>query len=416
MPTSNRSISAYLGALVLSAGLASPLALADEPVKEDPVASEKTTDKSKDAGASKGSSTGVNKADSRDEADLIEVRVSLPDGRTFTRLEPRRKLSARYSRPGSIPGRLSRPGSGGSDVSVAARGVRGGSNSSSIRTGGGGGGGGGGASSSGGGGGGGSAASGGGASSSSSAALSQSGSSAGKGVFTYGSSEASSAASTAGSSSSGSKAGGGVTTYGSGSSSGSAGSSSEGTGSTSSSSGSTSSSGTSSSGGSSGGGVFDYGTGSTSSGGSSGGQSNSGSSGSSSQGSNAGSPSVPSIGEPTFDTQGNATGGQSVVFEDAGMSAAVIGSRIYFNNVELVVADKPFEVITGTRLEHSSAMMESGRLSSDHRDVLSSFNTGSSSMKLEFEPDTVVTLMMYNPSQNVLSPAREMRTWTVRIR
>lgn len=416
MPTSNRSISAYLGALVLSAGLASPIALADEPVKEDPVASEKATDKSKDSEASNGSSTGVNKADSRDEADLIEVRVSLPDGRTFTRLEPRRKLSARYSRPGSIPGRLSRPGSGGSDVSVAARSVRGGSNSSSIRTGGGGGGGGGGASSSGGGGGGGSAASGGGASSSASAALSQSGSSAGKGVFTYGSGEASSAASATGTSSSGSKAGGGVTTYGSGSSSGSAGSSSEGTGSTSSSSGSTSSSGTSSSGGSSGGGVFDYGTGSTSSGGSSGGQSNSGSSGSSSQGSNAGSPSVPSIGEPTFDTQGNATGGQSVVFEDAGMSAAVIGSRIYFNNVELVVADEPFEVITGTRLEHSSAMMESGRLSSDHRDVLSSFNTGSSSMKLEFEPDTVVTLMMYNPSQNVLSPAREMRTWTVRIR
>ena len=126
--------------------------------------------------------------------------------------------------------------------------------------------------------------------------------------------------------------------------------------------------------------------------------------------------SVPTLGEPTFDRTGHATGGQRVEFHDAGMSASVIGNRVYFNNVELVTADQPFEVVTGTRLEFDSVIMESGRLGSSNSGLVGSFDTRSSSIKLELESGTIVTFMMYTESGNSLVPQREMRSWTVRIR
>lgn len=328
MPRSNPSIRTFLAALTLSAGVATPLALADEPAKDDPALSDPDAQQQESSGDEQA------KGSSRDNADYVEVRVSLPDGRTFTRLEPKRNLSARYSRPGSAPTGTSRRLADGSRISVASRGVSGGSNSSSVRTGGGGGGGGSAASSSGGGGGGGGASS-----------------SASKGSGSDASPETPSSANA------------------------------------------------------SGGGIFAYGSSESQNAG-----------GNSSSGSGAGRQPVPTIGDPTYDREGNATGGQRVEFHDAGMSAAVIGSRVYFNNVELVVADQDFEVVTGMRLEHNSAIMEESRLASGDAGSLGSFNTRASSIKLEFEPGTVVTLMLYTQSQSVIDPSREVRTWTVRIR
>ncbi len=334
MPRSNQPIRTFLGALVLSAGFATPLALADESANEQPQLGE-TESRQQDAAGNDKQPT----ATKRDSADFVEVRVSLPDGRTFTRLEPKRNISARYTRKGSAPASTSRRMSDGSRISVASHSVRGGSNASSVRIGGSSGGGGGASSSSGGGGGGGGAA----------ASSATKGSSGSAGVQAPVEAKAS------------------------------------------------------------GGGIFSFG-----SEGSNSGSANAPSSNAS--GSSAGRQSVPTIGEPSYDREGNATGGQRVEFHDAGMSAAVIGNRVYFNNVELVVADQPFQVISGTRLEHNSAIMEDGRLGSGGTGALGSFNTRSSSIKLEFESDTTVTLMLYTQSQNSFNPERDMRTWTVRIR
>jgi hypothetical protein len=329
MPRTTRSINSFLVALSLSAGVASPLALAEPESTEEtkPIASSLSeTEQVID--------TEAPKEIERENADYVAVRVSLPDGRTFTRLEPRRAMSARFSpRRGASVGTSIRTSSG-ARVSLPSHSVTGGSNSSSVKVGGGGGGGGGSSSSSGGGGGGGSAA------------ITSKDVSAGL--------EADATKST--------------------------------------------------------GGVFSFGT---SSGGDSQGSDADGASDARSSNSR---PAVPTVGAPRFDRDGNATGGQRVEFHDAGMSAAVIGNRVYLNNVELVVADQPFEVITGTVLGHDSAMMEIGRLGSGSTDALSSFNSRNSSIKLEFESDTTITLMMYTQSPSSLDPEREVRTWTVRIR
>lgn len=328
MPRTNRPINSLLLAISLSAGIASPLALGAEESKEDasPIlagAEEQGQDETQE---------------SRKDADYVAVRVSLPDGRSFTRLEPKRTMSARYSRSGSAPISTSRRMSDGARVSVGARSVSGGSNSSSVRSGGSSGGGGGSSSSSAGGGGGGGG--------SSAATISKE--SAQEGGLEARASSA---------------------------------------------------------------GVFSFGNSG------SGFESNSsGDNGSSSSRDSDSRPAVPTVGSPRFDREGNASGGQRVEFHDAGMSAAVIGNRVYLNDVELVSADQPFSIITGTRVGSDSVIMEDGRLSSNGVDHLSSFNTGSSSIKLEFDSDTTVTLSLYTQSSNSLNPDREMRTWTVRIR
>ena len=126
---------------------------------------------------------------------------------------------------------------------------------------------------------------------------------------------------------------------------------------------------------------------------------------------------VSTLGDPTIDrSTGHATGGQRVEFSDAGMGAAVVGNRVYFNNVELVTADQPFEVLSGTRIDLDTVMMESGRMAANDNGSLNSFNTRGSTIKLELESGTVVTFTMYTESGNSLMPQREVRTWTVRIR
>lgn len=332
MPQQTPSINSFLIALSLSAGFASSLVFAaGEAVEEaNPVAN--AVAESEQVAESTPSDT------ERQNADFVAVRVSLPDGRSFTRLEPKRSMSARYTqRNGESIGR-SRQTSSGARVSIPSRSVSGGSNSSSVKVGGSSGGGGGSSSSSRGGGGGGSAA----------VEIT-------KEVASEAGLEASAPKQT--------------------------------------------------------GGVFSFGNSS--------GESNEqgpNDEGSSESRDNQYQSSIPSVGAPRFDREGNATGGQRVEFHDAGMSAAVIGNRVYFNNVELVVADQAFEVITGTQLGQDSAIMESGRLGSAGSDPLSSFNSRNSSIKIELESDTVVTLMMYTESPSSLNPEREMRSWTVRIR
>ena len=329
MPRTQRSINSLLLAIALSAGVASPLALANETAQEDANTAAQTSE-------DQSSQQSQSSADRKD-ADYVAVRVSLPNGKSFTRLEPKRTMSARYNPSSNAAARTSRRASSGARVSVPTRSVSGGSNASSVKIGGSGGGGGGGSSSSSGGGGGG----GGGGSS----AIVSKGYDEGDGLDT------------------GSRSG-----------------------------------------------VFSFGNPN----GSQGAPEQSNPRGSSQ--SNNSRPAVPTVGSPRFDRDGNATGGQRVEFHDAGMSAAVIGNRIYLNNVELVSADQPFEIITGTRLGHDSAIMESGRLSGDGVNPLSSFNTGSSSIKLEFESDTTVTLMLYTQSSDEFNPERDMRSWTVRVR
>lgn len=329
MPRTHRSINSLLLAIALSAGVASPLALANESAQEN-------AKSASEAGQDQSSQESQSSADRRD-ADYVAVRVSLPNGKSFTRLEPKRSMSARYRPSANAAAQTMRRASSGVRVSVPMRSISGGSNASSVKIGGSGGGGGGGSSSSSGGGGGGG---GGGSAASVSKGYDQ-----GESLST------------------GSR-----------------------------------------------GGVFSFGN-------PNGSQDAPGQSTprGSSQDNNS-RPAVPTVGSPRFDRDGNATGGQRVEFHDAGMSAAVIGNRVYLNNVELISADQPFEIITGTRVGHDSAIMESGRLSSDGVDPLSSFNTGSSSIKLEFESDTTVTLMLYTQSSDEFNPERDMRSWTVRVR
>ncbi len=328
MPRTHCSINSLLLAIALSAGVASPLALADESAQEEANAAAQTSEEQ--------SSQQSRSNNDRKDADYVAVRVSLPNGKSFTRLEPKRSMSARYNPSANASAGTTRRASSGVRVSVPTRSVSGGSNASSVKIGGSSGGGGGGSSSSSGGGGGGGGGS---------SAIVSKGYDEGDGLDT------------------GSRSG-----------------------------------------------VFSFGNPNGSQGAPE--QSNP----NASSQSNNSRPPVPTVGSPRFDRDGNATGGQRVEFHEAGMSAAVIGNRIYLNKVELVSSDQPFEIITGTRLGHDSAIMESGRLSGDGVNPLSSFNTGNSSIKLEFESDTTVTLMLYTQSSDEFNPERDMRSWTVRVR
>lgn len=365
MQRNTTTVRTLLSALLLSAGIASPIALGDEPTAEG-TSHEITPSQSVEE-------SGHESLDKeREGADLVEVRVSLPDGRTIVRLEPKRAMSARYNaRASASTTGTSRRLADGSLISVAPRGVSGGSNSSSMRSGG----------SSGGGGGGGVSSRGGGGGSASSLSVSGGASShvsdgvdgagdtvkrSGGGVFSYGSvkggvQQTADTRETA-------QESGSILTLGSPNAD-----------------------------------ITDTAGGGV--------QTNSGAE----HGAQTPRP-VSTVGNPNYDREGNASGGQRVEFHDAGMSAAVIGNRIYFQGVELVSANQPFEVITGTRIADDSVIMDETRLDSSRSDVLSSFDTRSSAIKIELESGTTVDLVLLSRSSNPNSPERELRTWTVRIR
>jgi hypothetical protein len=391
MQRHTQSLHALLGALVLSAGLTTPLALADETVADEKQA------------AAEAQLQPVQQADGTEAQELVEsddemveVRISLPSGRTIVRLEPKRKMSARYTPSAGSNASTSRRLADGSRISVASRSVTGGSNSSSVRMGGGGGGGasGGGGSS----GGGGAASAGGGSSSNSQGGAA---SAAPKtGVFSYGPSTQSLVDDSTASSELNTGGDDGAADI------------------------QVESVGSSSSSGGSGLGVYSYGTpaandeddSTESSVGSDSrsdvGSSNSGSGNTGQQGN----PTVPTIGDPVYDGDGNATGGQEVEFDSAGMSAAVIGNTVFFNGVELVSADGSFDVIRGTPIASDTVMLDERRSSNSGQGELNSFNSQGSDIVLELESGRVVEFVMFSYSPNVMNPLREQRTWTVRIR
>ncbi len=373
MQRQHTHLTGLLGAILLTSGLASSISLGDE----TPIASEQA----------QGGDEGVSSSPTADAVpetsaapEMVEVRISLPSGKTIVRMEPVRATSARFDMDFQV--NSSRTLSDGSRISVAGRGVSGGSNSSSVRIGasssGGGGGGGGGSSAHGGGGGGGGSSSG--VASYTKPTLTA------KGLDTDGVIEGARLQ--------------------------------EGIGETA----STPQSGSSSSGSSNSGshaGVYQV-TNNTSNYAvqGSGGSNSSGSTDSSSgpnPGSNAASPSIPTVGAADYDDEG-ATGGQRVEFGSAGMSAAVIGNMVYFNGVEFVQADQPFAVVTGTRVGTDSVIMDDERPSNAGAHDLSIFTTNSCPIRIEFDSDTVVNLLMQSQSSNPASPSRVERTWTMRVR
>ncbi len=130
-------------------------------------------------------------------------------------------------------------------------------------------------------------------------------------------------------------------------------------------------------------------------------------------------PNVPTAGNPQYSSDG-AFGGQTVSFKDLNMYATVIGDTIYLVGVEIAQADQSFDVVRGTRLLADTAILDETVLVSRSAEDR---HEGRAQLKLQFEPGTVVNLVMYSQSGDAdswsgkgLSETREKRTWTVRIR
>ncbi|HCT45451.1 MAG TPA: hypothetical protein DF699_09580 [Phycisphaerales bacterium] len=145
-------------------------------------------------------------------------------------------------------------------------------------------------------------------------------------------------------------------------------------------------------------------------------QSDGSSSGTTSSNSNSQNSSVPTIGEPSYDVEGNATGGQSVKYPNESMFATVIGNRVYFTGVELITSDQPFEVIVGTPVTGDSVIMDESRVSSALTGSLTSASASNSEIVIEFGSDTVVELNMLSRSASPDNPLRSAHSWTVRVR
>lgn len=387
MQRSSNAICTLVGALMLCAGFATPITLADEPEQKaasSPSEGEKA--EQGDQGKQDQASDSV-----RPDGDTVEVRISLPDGRTIVRLEPKSTMSARYSPRRSTEASTSRSLPDGSRISVATRGVRGGSNSASVRTGGGGGGG-GGSSISGGGGGGGGAGGGGSAAVSGSAdkGSETKARSGGGGVFSYGPPQKDRTQDAQEEISSGSQplvVTNGQTQQESSADTGAgAGTQTHTNSQTNTQADTSNDSQTSTQDDSQGGSQTDD-------------QNNT--------------PSVPTIGDPIIDDDGDATGGQSIKFDAEGMAATVIGNRVYFRGVEIVTSNRAFTVITGTRVASDSVILDPTRSQSGGADESV---TSSSGIVLEFASGSVVDLVMFSRSADPNQPNRVERTWTVRIR
>ena len=351
MRLQHTQITGLLGAIVLSAGLTASVAAADETSNEQ-------SSSAKDGAADQKSSADASALDQAKDG-MVQVRVSLPDGRTIITYERATKMSARVS-PAIARHMLGHGGVGSQRSSASSSAGHRSPGSSSGRSSGGSGGG----------------------------SFRSSGSSGSSG------SSSSSGSSAGGASESGGSAGGSHTQAGSGSSSGVA--------------------------------TFSRSSGSSSSAGSAGSAGSSGSSNHASTGTGSGRSgqgSSPTIGHRTIHTVGGArydaegaVGGQRVEFSDAGMSAVVVGSTIYFTGVQLVQANQSFDALEGTRIGADSVIMQEGRLGSGSTGPLGTWNPGSSAIMLDFERNSVVELIMFSEPENSITPEREQRTWTVRIR
>ncbi|MFK7883240.1 MAG: hypothetical protein AB8F26_03530 [Phycisphaerales bacterium] len=124
---------------------------------------------------------------------------------------------------------------------------------------------------------------------------------------------------------------------------------------------------------------------------------------------------VSTLGSPRYDDSA-ATGGQDVRFFDAGISAMVIGRTVFIWGAELVQSDVDFEVVEGELFAFDGAVAMQDRYQSDDVGHLTGGESLFAPIKLEFEPDTQVTLTLHGRAANPEEPDRQVRTWTFRVR
>ncbi len=314
MRLQHTQLTGLLGAIVLSAGLAATVASADDSSKQSKSAKDGVVEQ-------KGNAESPDLDRSKDG--MVQVRVSLPDGRTIITYERATKRSARVS-PTVARYMLGQGGTASQKSSSSRSGGKQSSSASSGRSGGG---------------------------------------SFGGGTGSSGSSGGAGSSGASGSSGSASSAG----------SSGGAGQASAGSG------------------------------------------SGSGRVGQGSSPAATSSRAVHTVGGARHVPEG-AVGGQRVEFNEAGMSAVVVGNTIYFTGVQLVQANQAFDALTGTRIGADSVIMQEGRLGVDNSNPLSAWSPGASPIKLDFQRNSTVELVMFSEPENASTPDRQQRTWTVRVR
>ncbi len=130
-------------------------------------------------------------------------------------------------------------------------------------------------------------------------------------------------------------------------------------------------------------------------------------------GSSAG-PRVSTLGAPTY-RDGGATGGQDVRFFDAGISAMVVGRTVYIWGAELIQSSAEFEVIEGEKFSFDGVVARQERPAGSG-DQLTGGDTLFAPIKLKYEPDTQVDLVLHARAENPNEPDRAIRTWTFRVR
>lgn len=124
--------------------------------------------------------------------------------------------------------------------------------------------------------------------------------------------------------------------------------------------------------------------------------------------------SVPTIGNPRYSDDG-ATGGQDVVFHDAGISAMVFGRTVYIWGAELVQSSEQFQLVEGERFAFDGAVVRLEKQPSGGQ-TLTSSEFLQAPLKLEYTPGSTVTLTMFSKAQNPEQPDRQIRNWTFRVR
>lgn len=124
---------------------------------------------------------------------------------------------------------------------------------------------------------------------------------------------------------------------------------------------------------------------------------------------------VPTIGSPRY-SDNNATGGQDVKFFDAGISAIVVGRTVFIWGAEIVQSTEEFTLIEGARHWFDGAVIRQEPPQVSQDPLTDGLDQLFAPLKLEFEPDTTVTLSLYSIATNPDNPDRELRNWTFRVR